>query len=195
MRQMTSSISRKFLCAAFSAGWMAFVGPGIAAGPADPSGTWLTEDARARIRLERCGPALEQICGYIVWIRDPVDAKGQPLRDRQNPDPAKRSRALLGHQLLMGLTQNADGRFYGQIYNAENGESYEISLWREAADRLKVKGCMLAVFCASQDWPQAVNVLPGQLSGITGDPTGPRADKEWAQPPQAEPSTTAKATR
>ena len=26
------------------------------AAPADPSGTWLVEDGRARIRLERCGP-------------------------------------------------------------------------------------------------------------------------------------------
>jgi uncharacterized protein (DUF2147 family) len=183
------------MCAVSAASLMAIIGPGIAAGSADPSGTWLTEDARARIRVERCGPALEQICGYVVWMKDPVDAKGQPLRDQQNPDPAKRSRPLLGHQLIMGLTQSSDGRFNGQIYNAENGGSYEISLWREAADRLKVKGCMLSVFCATQDWTQSVNVLPGQLSGMTGDPTGPKADKEWAQAPQAKPSTTGKATK
>jgi uncharacterized protein (DUF2147 family) len=182
MRQMMS-VSRKIACVASAASLMAIVGPGVAAGPIDPGGTWLTEDGRARIRLQHCGPTLEQICGYIVWMKQPVDAKGQPIRDQQNPDPAKRSRPLLGHQLLMGLTQNADGRFYGQIYNAENGGSYEVSLWREAADTLKVKGCMLSVFCATQDWTEAANVLPGQLSGMTGDPTGPRADKEWAKPP------------
>ncbi len=63
---------------------MALAGPVNAAGPADPSGTWLTEDGRARIRLERCGPKQEQICGYIVWMKDPADAKGQPLRDQSN---------------------------------------------------------------------------------------------------------------
>ena len=32
-----------------------------AASVADPSGTWLTEDGRARVRIERCGVSLEQI--------------------------------------------------------------------------------------------------------------------------------------
>src|SRR5579859_5339800 len=79
----------------------------------DPSGTWLVEDGRARIRLERCGPTRERICGYIVWMKEPADARGQPYRDRQNPDPEKRTRALLGHQLLMGLQAKPDGRFAG----------------------------------------------------------------------------------
>jgi hypothetical protein len=30
-------------------------GSGNAATVADPSGTWLTEDGRARVRVERCG--------------------------------------------------------------------------------------------------------------------------------------------
>ncbi len=193
MRQMTL-ISRMIVRAAFTAWLTAVVGSGNAASPADPSGTWLTEDGRARIRVERCGPKLEQICGFIVWMNEPVDAKGQPLRDQNNPDLAKRTRPLLGHQLILGLKLTADGRFEGQIYNAENGKSYEISLRREATD-LKVKGCMLSVFCATQTWTQTTNALPGQLVGMTGDPTGPTADKEWAQVLPAKPPTVARATK
>lgn len=181
MTQMTS-IVRNTVCAA---SLLALATPGLATGSADPSGTWLTEDGRARIRLERCGPALEQACGYIVWMKDPLDANRQPLRDQNNPDRTKRSRAVLGHQLILGLTPSPKGYFAGQIYDAESGKSYEISLWRESADRLKVKGCMLSVFCLSQTWTQTTDVLPGQLVGMTGDPTGPRADKEWAQVLQA----------
>src|SRR3954467_2106493 len=33
----------------------------------DPSGTWLTEDGRARIRVEKCGPDQNHLCGYVVW--------------------------------------------------------------------------------------------------------------------------------
>jgi uncharacterized protein (DUF2147 family) len=91
------------------------------AASADPIGTWLVEDGRARIRLERCGSARDRICGYIVWMKDAADARGQPYRDSQNPDPDKRARALLGHQLLMGLQATPDGQFAGDIYNAENG--------------------------------------------------------------------------
>jgi uncharacterized protein (DUF2147 family) len=172
---------------------MALAGPVNAAGPADPSGTWLTEDGRARVRLERCGPKQEQICGYIVWMKDPADAKGQPLRDQSNPDIAKRLRPLLGHQLIMGLKPSSEGRFDGQIYNAENGKFYEVSLWRETVDRLKLKGCMLSVFCATQTWTETSDALPGQLVGMTGELNGPKADKEWVQPIQGKPATAGKA--
>lgn len=86
-----------------------------AVGPLDPSGTWLVEDGRARIRLERCGPSRDRICGFIVWMKEPADKRGQPYRDSQNPDTDKRARTLLGHQLIMGLQATADGRFAGDI--------------------------------------------------------------------------------
>src|SRR5882724_10849728 len=193
MKQM-KLISRIILRVALAICQMVIVGPGSAASVADPSGTWLTEDGRARVRVERCGVSLEQICGFVVWMKEPVDANGLPLKDQNNPDPAKRSRPLLGHQLMLGLRPAADGRFEGQIYNAENGKSYEISLRREATD-LKVKGCMLSVFCATQTWTQTMNALPGQLVGMTGDPTGPKADKEWAQATEAKSPKVAKAAK
>jgi uncharacterized protein (DUF2147 family) len=193
MRQMRL-ISRIILRVALAVCQIVIAGLGNAASVADPSGTWLTEDGRARVRVERCGVSLEQICGYVVWMKEPADANGQPLKDQHNPDPAKRSRPLLGHQLIMGLRPAADGRFDGQIYNAENGKSYEIALRRDARD-LKVKGCMLSILCASQTWTQTMNALPGQLVGMTGDPTGPRADKEWAQASPSKPPTMARAAK
>lgn len=165
---------------------------GHTAGTTDPSGTWLTEDGRARIRVEHCGATLEQICGYVVWAKD---AKGQAFRDQYNPDLDKRSRPLLGHQLILGLKPASEGRFDGQIYNAENGKTYAISIWRETPEQLKVKGCLLAVLCSTQTWLQTNDVLPGQLVGITGDPDGPKADREWARLPQPKSPTTAKIIR
>jgi len=152
---------------------------GEAASPADPSGTWLVEDGRARVRLERCGPVRDRICGYIVWMKDPLDVRGQPYRDGQNPDPDKRARALLGHQLLMGLQATPDGRFAGDIYNAEDGRFYSVSLWRDSSDTLKLKGCLIGLLCQTQTWQQTVDVQPGQLVGATGDLNGPCADKAW----------------
>jgi len=178
--------------AALAACLVALAGPVNAAGPADPSGTWLTEDGRARVRVERCGAKLEQVCGYIVWMNEPADAKGQPLRDWHNPDPSKQDRLVLGHQLILGLKPASPGRFDGQIYNAENGKSYDITLWRETRD-LKVKGCMLSVLCSTQTWTQTMDALPGQLAGMTGDLNGPKADKEWAQAVQSKPPTVARA--
>lgn len=158
---------------------------GHAATLSDPSGTWLTEDGRARIRIERCGVPADYVCGYVVWTKEMVDAKGQPFRDRLNPDPAKRTRALLGHQILLGLKQSADGRFMGEVYNAEDGRTYGVSIWRDTPKMLAVKGCLLGVFCATQGWAQVTDVVPGQLLGPTGDTTGPTADAEWTAPKPA----------
>ncbi|WP_316195964.1 MULTISPECIES: DUF2147 domain-containing protein [unclassified Bradyrhizobium] len=168
-------------------------GRGQAATVSDPGGTWLTEDGRARVRLERCGAAPERICGYVVWMKELVDSRGQPFRDRLNPDPAKRPRALLGHQILLGLKPTADGRYAGEVYNAEDGKTYGVSVWRDSPGRLAVKGCLLGLFCATQSWTQTRDAAPGQLLGPTGDPTGPVADPEWAAPRL--PAATAAKTR
>jgi hypothetical protein len=128
-------------------------------------------------------------------LKNPANSKGEPYADHYNPDPAKRARPLLGHQLIMGLVPRAVGHFDGAIYNAENGRSYQISLSREAPNRLKIKGCMLALLCATETWTLTTDVLPGQLVGMTGDPNGPRADKEWAQVSQVKPTTTPKSTK
>jgi hypothetical protein len=60
------------------------------------------------------------------------------------------------------------------------------------SDKLKLKGCLIGVFCQAQTWKQTVDVQPGQLVGLTGDLNGPHADKEWAAVPAAK-STQAKA--
>jgi len=194
MTQMTST-SRMILRAALALSLMASVGPSIAVTPADPSGTWVTDDRIARIRVERCGVKLEQLCGYIVWMKQPVDANGQPIRDQHNPDPAKRSRPIVGQQMLMGLTRNSDSRFEGRVYNAETGKYYEISLWPGAADRLNIKGCMFSILCGTRTWTRTTDVLPGQLVGMTGDRNGPSADKEWARAIHAKPPVAAKTTQ
>ena len=179
--QMTR-LPRTVMCCLFSVRLLVVDGAGhAAASPADPTGTWMTEDGRARVRVEYCGARLEEICGYIVWMKAPVDTQGRPFRDQYNPDPVKRVRTLLGHQMMLGLKPTPEGRYAGTIYNAENGKSYAISLWRPSPDSLSVKGCMLGILCATQTWPQTTDALPGQLVGMTGDPNGPRADREWAR--------------
>lgn len=190
-----TGIVRIIMNGAVVASLVAAIETGHAASASDPSGTWATEDGRARIRIERCGATLEQICGYIVWTKTVTDAKGEVVKDRYNPDLAKRSRPILGHQLILGLKATPEGHFDGKIYNADDGKTYVVSLWRETTDQLKVRGCMLAVFCSTQTWLQTTNVLPGQLVSMTGDPDGPKADKEWARSPQLKPPMSAKVIR
>ena len=152
---------------------------------AEPTGTWLTEDKRARVRTERCGPGSANLCGYVVWGSKPLGENGLPRTDRENPDPGKRDRLLLGHQMILGLKPVEDGRFSGQIYNGDNGKSYSVTIWSETPSELSVKGCLLAVLCGTQTWTRVTDVVPGQLKGPTNGEGGPRSDREWGGKPPA----------
>lgn len=143
------------------------------AAPIHPTGTWITEDGRARVRTERCGPRDRHLCGYIVWIREAAT-------DSKNPDRRKRGRPVLGHQMILGLEPGRDGRHVGKIYNADDGQPYDVTVWSKNTDELSVEGCMFAVLCGTQTWKRATDILPGQLAASTDQPNGPRADPEWA---------------
>ncbi|MCJ2081853.1 DUF2147 domain-containing protein [Methylobacterium sp. J-090] len=153
---------------------------------ADPFGTWLTEDGRARVRTERCGPGDKYLCGYIVWSGT-TTAMGTARTDAENPDVQKRSRPILGHQMILGLKLDKDQRYGGKIYNADDGKQYDVTIWNETPGELLVEGCMLAVLCGRQTWQRVADVLPGQLQGLTDESNGPRADRAWA--PKRPPTT------
>ena len=184
-----SSIGRRFAPLAALA-LAALSAPAHAAAPADPSGTYLTEDGRARVRLEKCGPANDRLCGYVVWLKVPLNDKGEPRIDFKNPDPKKQARPSLGHQLILGLKPNADAHYEGKIYNSEDGKSYDVTIWTDAPNELTVRGCLIAFLCKSQTWNKVVDLAPGQLAGPTNGPNGPRSDPEFAT---GSPKPTAKA--
>lgn len=150
------------------------------AAAAEPTGTWLTEDGRARVRTERCGARDDRLCGYVVWARKSDDGKAKSRLDSENPDLGKRKRLVLGHQMILGLEPNAEHRYEGRIYNADDGKSYDVTIWSESAAALSVRGCMLSYLCQTQTWRRVTDTVPGQLIGPTDSPGGPRADREWA---------------
>ncbi len=167
--------SRRF--ALSLAGAAAVAGLAIApARAADPAGTWKTEDGRGRIRTERCGTGKADLCGYVVWMKEPQDGEGKPRLDTSNPDAKKRGRPVLGHEMMVALKPADDGRFEGKVYNADNGKSYDVKVWSEAPDTLSVKGCIMAVFCGTQSWDRVTDVVSGQLQAPTDAAGGPRSD-------------------
>lgn len=155
---------------------LACLGTG-AAFAADPTGTWLTEDGRGRIRTEHCGPGKADLCGYVVWMKEPTDEKGKPRLDESNPEAKKRTRPVLGHELMTGLKPGDEGRYEGKVYNADNGKSYDVKVWSEQPAELSVKGCLFSYLCKTQSWTRVSDILPGQLQGATDASGGPRSDR------------------
>ncbi|SFG99882.1 DUF2147 domain-containing protein [Methylobacterium gossipiicola] len=178
-------IDRSTVAALAGLALAALPGLALAAAPNDATGTYLTEDGRARIRVEKCGPQNTNLCGYVVWLKVPLNDKGQPRVDFKNPDPKKQARPSLGHQLIMGLKPNAEARYAGKIYNADEGKFYDVTMWSEQPGELSVRGCMLGFLCGSQTWNKVTDVVPGQLTAATNQPGGPRSDAEWQPKPAA----------
>lgn len=121
--------------------------PAAAQPQSEAHGTWLTKNRDARVRVADCGPML---CGTIVWLSEPIDREtGKPMTDKLNPDPARRSRPMIGVRIF-GM-QKAGNRWTGTIYNAEDGKTYSGSVEMIGPNRLKIEGC-LGPFCDHEIW-------------------------------------------
>ncbi|MBV8449030.1 MAG: DUF2147 domain-containing protein, partial [Hyphomicrobiales bacterium] len=89
-----------------------------------------------------------ELCGNVAWIKE-----GAPTVDVNNPDPAKRSRPLLGSAVLLGLKPSGAGEWTGSLYDAENGRTYVGKLTVIDDHHVKVAGCVLGgLICESQTW-------------------------------------------
>ena len=132
---------------------LAFLGGPAAA--ADVPGTWATAEEKSRIEIVACADAQEKLCGSIVWLKEPYDDAGQPKTDRNNPDPALRSRPIIGLPLLSGFAKAAEPGVWedGRIYNPEDGDTYSCTMTLLDDGRLEVRGYVgLPLFGKSQIW-------------------------------------------
>lgn len=127
---------------------LAVAAPSLAATP-DVTGNWVTEDGTALIAIGRCGGS---VCGKIAKAL--VMKPGHAKTDVKNPDPALRSRPLIGLTILGGFKAE-DGEWNsGRIYDPESGKTYRSRLRLNPDGSLKVSGCVLFI-CQSQRWTRA----------------------------------------
>jgi uncharacterized protein (DUF2147 family) len=89
------------------------------------------------------------LCGAIARIL--VDKPGVPSTDVRNPDPALRSKPLVGLRILSGFTGKDDRWDEGRIYDPQSGKSYRSKLRLNKDGSLNVSGC-IAFLCKTQSW-------------------------------------------
>ena len=109
---------------------------------------WVTANGSGIIRLEPCGPKL---CGKIAGPGPKADKNGAQT-DVKNPNPALRSRPIVGLAILTGFSDQGKGKLTGgQIYDPTEGKSYRSELRLKPDGKLEVKGC-IGPICVSQIW-------------------------------------------
>lgn len=132
---------RMVLAAALAA--LSLAGPVLADQMSDILGRWRDSDGESEIEIARCGPAL---CGTIVWLKE-------PRIDKSNPDPALRSRSLMGVRVLSGFRPDQGTTLSGDGYNPEDGRSYKTTLELKSRTTLSVKGCVMGgLICDDDTW-------------------------------------------
>jgi|GEM_PF-991516 len=130
------------------------------------AGEWATQGNAAHVQIEQCSTAPSSLCGLVTWLWEPIDAEGEPIRDKHNPDPRLRARTVIGLSLLEDFRfgENAEA-MEGRIYNPENGRTYRASLKLRDPDILEVKGCLLIV-CDTQIWRRVESLCGAPPHGL-----------------------------
>lgn len=126
------------LCALGTSAALALV-PAVGQGAArDYTGIWYDDTGRGAVEIAPCGPSL---CGRIVWLKEPADGAGRPVRDALNPDPARRGRSVCGLEVIGNVKQKRNGTWdEGWIYDPKEGKRYDVELKLRSADTLEVTG-------------------------------------------------------
>jgi uncharacterized protein (DUF2147 family) len=152
-------------------------GPALAA---EPVGDWLVADKMAVIRVTPCG---EAFCGNLAWT------KGPPGTDQNNPDPAKRSRSVIGMPILLDMKPAGANRWEGEIYNANDGKVYSGSIALSNDNVLRIEGCVLGFLCGGQNWSRAkCEEAVGSATVGRSTTVGKRPSTSTPTPPPATPS-------
>jgi len=113
----------------------------------DIVGTWeiAYREEVVHVEISRAG---EIFSGTIVWIEneffppdDPKGMAGQPKVDRNNPDPALRTRPIVGIAILGDLRYSGNREWNGGwIYPPDRGRKAHCKLELKSQDTLHVRG-------------------------------------------------------
>jgi len=118
-------------------------------------GLWEVGSGKARIKVTKYG---DKYGGKIVWLRDPLDEKGEKKVDKNNPEETKRTMPLLGLNNLLGFSYKEKGEYSGgTIYDPENGNTYNCVINLEDENTIQVRGYIgVQLFGRTDTWKRVV---------------------------------------
>jgi uncharacterized protein (DUF2147 family) len=103
----------------------------------DALGVWENPENKSHTQFYMCGGG---VCGKIVRVVD-----GQKTDDR-NPDPAKRSRPIVGLVIMQGAKKTGPKSWSGELYNRADGKTYSGTLTVKSSNSVELSGCVM-IFC------------------------------------------------
>ncbi len=113
-------------------------------------GSWVNPSGEDHILIYKKG---DKFFGRLDWIKYPNDEQGKPKTDKNNPDPAQRSRPDLGLELLKNFTFDGENQYIdGTIYDPQNGKTYSCKMTLNG-NTLKIRGYIgISLFGRTETW-------------------------------------------
>ena len=145
-----------------------------AAPPPTPHGVWIDHTGRGAVEIMPCvpdaapgTPEAANLCGRIVWMKEPNDPKGQPIRDSLNKNAARRGQPICGLQIIGDVKPQPNGSWdKGWIYDPEQGSSFDLELQLRSPETLQVKGYMGVKFLSETFVWRRAKELPPKCTGV-----------------------------
>ncbi|WP_020601020.1 DUF2147 domain-containing protein [Spirosoma panaciterrae] len=121
--------------------------PSFARNADDPDavlGKWLSSKKRNQVQIYKQG---NKYYGKLVWMLEPNDpATNKPKIDTENPDVTLRNRPLINMVLLKDLVYKGNNVWSGgEIYNPEDGKTYNCDLTLKDANTLDFHGYVMGI--------------------------------------------------
>ncbi|MCK1389558.1 DUF2147 domain-containing protein [Bradyrhizobium sp. 1] len=157
---------------------------------ADPTGDWRVADGVANIRVAQCNGSM---WGAVSWEKQPGG------RDENNPDVSKKNRPTLAMPTLIDMKKKPGAdQWEGQVYNAQDGQTYSATITPTGTDQLEIKGCVMGFLCGGETWTRVGPPIPlspanAMAKGAT-KPAGAAPKAQGTQAAQQGPAGTTGAT-
>jgi uncharacterized protein (DUF2147 family) len=124
-------------------------------------GTWRTLTG-TEIKVQPCG---NKFCGSFDYIvipakdaelcrSTPRDEFAALILDYKNPDKSLQTRQLLGLQAVKLQQDGKPDDYTANIYNAEEGKSYDVRIWVRGDTLTLGAGCFGGMCAVKQEWPR-----------------------------------------
>ena len=160
--------------------------------PADAMlGEWITAEGKGRVSIIKTVNDKKEARyhGKIVWLKEPKypaddEEAGKTKHDRKNPDPAKRSKPILGLKVLEDFRYTGDKTWtYGTIYDPENGKTYKCTITMPDPTKLYVRGYIgFSLLGRTTTWTRYVKPEPDKPKAVKPQAAPARPAESPAEP-------------
>jgi uncharacterized protein (DUF2147 family) len=146
---MTRSFALEFLApSALLAAASLAASPAAGASLNDPRGVWLRPEGGVQFSFYDCEAG--KLCAKVVAAQNAED------------------RSSIGAVILRGAKQTGPNEWAGQLFNVEDGKTYDGFITVKSPTRLTLKGCLWGMLCSDETWTR-ISAPPAAHAMVDAD--------------------------